>query len=111
MADRWKQGEEADGEGSPSWILDGLDEHPLPGFERTRRLLLQGLAALLALGGCTSSGVVMERKDFSPVPGPARIPPITPEEWTDEVRAFFDFVEGPKGRQNGSKLNIILTLA
>ncbi len=40
-----------------------------------------------------------------------RIPPIEPDEMTDEARAFFALVDGPGGRASGSKLNIIRTLA
>lgn len=48
---------------------------------------------------------------FAPHDGPARIPPITPAEYDDEVRAFLAQVEGPGGRKAGSSLNVIRTLA
>jgi len=44
-------------------------------------------------------------------PPPARIPPITENEWTDKVREFFALVDGPGGRAKGSKLNIVKTIA
>jgi 4-carboxymuconolactone decarboxylase len=40
-----------------------------------------------------------------------RIPPITPSQWTDEVREFFAQREGAGGQPGLSKLNITLTLA
>ncbi|MBO0728196.1 MAG: carboxymuconolactone decarboxylase family protein [Acidimicrobiaceae bacterium] len=40
-----------------------------------------------------------------------RIAPITDEECTDEVRAFFAEIDGPGGRRGLSKLNILRTLA
>ena len=40
-----------------------------------------------------------------------RIPPLPPAEWTEEVRDFFAIMEGPEGREKGSRYNIILTFA
>lgn len=40
-----------------------------------------------------------------------RIPPVAPEEWTEEVRDVFSIIEGPLVRESGSKFNIIRTLA
>lgn len=41
----------------------------------------------------------------------ARIAPVPPDAWTEEVLAVFEIVEGPKGRERGSRSNVILTLA
>lgn len=41
----------------------------------------------------------------------ARIAPVPPDAWTDEVLAVFEIVEGPKAREIGSRSNVILTLA
>jgi 4-carboxymuconolactone decarboxylase len=46
----------------------------------------------------------------SPVTTP-RIPPITPSQWTDEVKEFFAEREGAGVQPGISKLNITLTLA
>jgi 4-carboxymuconolactone decarboxylase len=47
-----------------------------------------------------------------PIPLPVkRIPPLPPTEWTQEVRDFFAIMEGPEGREKGSKFNIIRTFA
>ncbi|MGO9056145.1 MAG: carboxymuconolactone decarboxylase family protein [Candidatus Binataceae bacterium] len=46
----------------------------------------------------------------SPVTTP-RIPPITPSQWTDEVRAYFAQREETGSQPGLSKLNITLTLA
>jgi 4-carboxymuconolactone decarboxylase len=46
----------------------------------------------------------------SPLTTP-RIPPITPSEWTDQVREFFAQREGAGSQPGLSKLNITLTLA
>lgn len=43
--------------------------------------------------------------------GAARIAPVPPEAWTEEVLAVFEIVEGAKGRERGSRSNVILTLA
>ena len=40
-----------------------------------------------------------------------RIPPVLPSEWTQEMREFFAVMEGPEARQQGSKFNVVLTLA
>lgn len=40
-----------------------------------------------------------------------RIPPVTPSQWTDEVREFFAQRERAGGQSDFSKLNIALTLA
>jgi AhpD family alkylhydroperoxidase len=40
-----------------------------------------------------------------------RIPPLPREEWTDEARAVFGYFEGRTGRENGSRSNLIMTLA
>jgi alkylhydroperoxidase family enzyme len=53
----------------------------------------------------------MTMSDFPPPPGPPRIPPLSPDEYTDKARAFFSIVEGPGGRSGGTKLNIVQTLA
>lgn len=41
----------------------------------------------------------------------ARITPVPPDAWTEEVLAVFEIVEGPKARERGSRSNVILTLA
>jgi 4-carboxymuconolactone decarboxylase len=46
----------------------------------------------------------------SPVTTP-RIPPISPSQWTDEVRAYFAQREGAGSLPAATKLNITLTLA
>ena len=43
-------------------------------------------------------------------PGP-RIPPVPPEDHSEEVEAFFAQVEGPGGVRGLSRLNIVRTLA
>jgi alkylhydroperoxidase family enzyme len=53
----------------------------------------------------------MPNSPFIAPPTAARIAPTTPEEWTDEMRDAFAILEGPEGRQRGSKLNVVLTLA
>jgi len=41
----------------------------------------------------------------------SRIGPLPRDEWTDRVLDVFEIVEGPKGREQGSRSNVILTLA
>jgi alkylhydroperoxidase family enzyme len=41
----------------------------------------------------------------------ARIAPVPRDAWTDEMLAVFEIVEGPKAREQGSRSNVILTLA
>ena len=53
----------------------------------------------------------MDDDEFPPADGPPRVLPIGPDEYNDDVRAFFDQVDGPGGRQAGSRLNIVRTLA
>jgi alkylhydroperoxidase family enzyme len=40
-----------------------------------------------------------------------RIHPLEPADYTDRAREFFAVVEGPGGRQGGTRLNVIQTLA
>jgi 4-carboxymuconolactone decarboxylase len=40
-----------------------------------------------------------------------RIPPVPRAEWTAAVRDVFAIIEGPAARENGSRFNVILTLA
>lgn len=40
-----------------------------------------------------------------------RIGPLPRDEWTERVLDVFEVVEGPKGREQGSRSNVILTLA
>lgn len=40
-----------------------------------------------------------------------RIAPVPQDRWTEEVLDVFEIVEGPKGRERGSRSNVILTLA
>jgi len=44
-------------------------------------------------------------------PTTPRIPPVPQAEWTPEMRDFFAIMEGPEARENGSKFNVVLTLA
>jgi hypothetical protein len=47
--------------------------------------------------------------DMSPIA--PRIAPVPPAEWTAEMRDFFAIMEGPEARENGSKFNVVRTLA
>lgn len=78
-----------------------------------RRDVLEALAAagLLPAIPVRAERMTMDSNHFPPLDGPARIPPITPEEYDDAVRTFLAEVEGPGGRKAGSSLNVILTLA
>ena len=40
-----------------------------------------------------------------------RMPPLTSEAWTPEMRSVFTMLEGPDAYETGSKSNVILTLA
>jgi 4-carboxymuconolactone decarboxylase len=40
-----------------------------------------------------------------------RIPPLTPSEWTEEVRDLFAVMDGPEGRENGPSREIMHYLA
>ncbi len=40
-----------------------------------------------------------------------RIPPITPDEWTEQTRDVFEYMGGADARAKGSPYNVILTLA
>src|SRR5262249_38751222 len=43
--------------------------------------------------------------------GAARIAPVPRDAWTEEVLAVFEIVEGARGREQGSRSNVILPLA
>jgi alkylhydroperoxidase family enzyme len=53
----------------------------------------------------------MSDNDFPAPPSEPRIAPTTPSEWTEEMRDVFAVIEGEEGRRNGSRLNVVLTLA
>ncbi len=40
-----------------------------------------------------------------------RIPPIKPDEWTDEVRDLFTVMDGPEAREKGPSRQVMLYLA
>jgi alkylhydroperoxidase family enzyme len=42
---------------------------------------------------------------------PLRLAPLSPDQWTPEVRDFFGAVYGPKGREEGTTFNMPLTFA
>lgn len=81
-------------------------------YELARRKLLEGFTGLSLLPALPSWGkTTMDDDHFRPFDGPARLAPIMPAEYDDDVRAFLAQVEGPGGRKAGSSLNVILTLA
>lgn len=40
-----------------------------------------------------------------------RIPPVTPAEWTEQIRDVFAVMGGAEAREKGSPYNVVLTLA